>query len=238
MSKSKGNVINPDEVVEKFGADTLRMYEMFIGPIEADKPWDVSAVSGNYRFLNRVHKLVQTWSVVSNDLEIYPHEGLQRKLNQTIKKVDHDIPALKFNTAIAAMMELINVWEAAVKESDGPAVISQKDVLAFIKILAPFAPFLAEELYQEVVEESAESIHLDTWPEWDEELALEQQVIIPVQVKGKLRGEVVIDHTQLEEKELILAKAKELSSVQAYLEGKEIIKEIYIPGKIVSLVTD
>ncbi|MBU2542943.1 class I tRNA ligase family protein [Patescibacteria group bacterium] len=260
MSKSKGNVITPDEVVEKFGADTLRMYEMFMGPIEADKPWDVSAVVGIYRFLSRVYQLVQTWSTASNDLEISTHEALQRKLHQTIKKVSADIPALKFNTAIAMMMELINVWEAAVKEETtkkavvketaeevgSPAVISSTDVLAFIKILAPFAPFMAEELYQEIAENQvakkqiaenpAQSIHLDVWPEWDEALALEQQVAIPVQINGKVRGEVLVAHDQLEEKEVVLAAAKKVESVQNYLKGKKVVKEIYVPGRIVSLV--
>jgi len=237
MSKSKGNVINPDDVVEKFGADTLRMYEMFIGPIEADKPWDVSAVSGNYRFLSRVHQLVQTWSTVSNDLEIVVHEGLQRKLHQTLKKVSHDIPALKFNTAIAAMMELVNVWEAAVRENGTPGVMSAEDILSFIKILAPFAPFMAEELYQEMIKKD-KSIHLDTWPKWDEDLALEQQVSIAVQVNGKVRGEVMVTHDQLEDKDTVLAAAKEVKRVQSYLEGKKLVKEIYVPGKIVSLVVE
>lgn len=235
MSKSKGNVINPDDVVEKFGADTLRMYEMFIGPIEADKPWDVSAVSGNYRFLSRVHQLVQTWSTVSNDLENVVHEGLQRKLHQTLKKVSSDIPNLKFNTAIAAMMELINVWEAAVRENGTPRVMSTEDVLSFIKILAPFAPFMAEELYQEMIKKD-KSIHLDTWPEWDEDLALEQQVSIAVQVNGKVRGEVMVAHDQLEEKSVVLAAAKTVERVQGYLKDKKLVKEIYVPGKIVSLV--
>jgi leucyl-tRNA synthetase len=235
MSKSKGNVINPDDVVEKFGADTLRMYEMFIGPIEADKPWDVSAVSGNYRFLNRVHQLVQTRSTMSNDLEIVVHEGLQQKLHQTIKKVSHDIPALKFNTAIAAMMELINVWEAAVRENGTPGLISSDDVLSFIKILAPFAPFLAEELYQEMAKKD-KSIHLDTWPEWNEDLAREEQVSIAVQINGKVRGEVKIAHDQVDDKELVLTAAKEVERVRGYLEGKKLVKEIYVPGKIVSLV--
>ena len=234
MSKSKGNVINPDDVVEKFGADTLRMYEMFIGPIESDKPWDVSAVAGNYRFLSRVHQLVQTWSTVSNDLENSPHEGLQRKLHQTIKKVSSDIPALKFNTAIAAMMELINTWEAAVKEAGDPGVIGRESVLAFIKILAPFAPFLAEELYQAVADRPADSIHLDTWPKWDEALALEQQVTIVVQVNGKVRGEIVIKTDKIDDREWVLKEAK--SEVANKIKDFKIVKEIYVPGKIVSLV--
>jgi leucyl-tRNA synthetase len=236
MSKSKGNVINPDDVIEKFGADTLRMYEMFIGPIEADKPWDTSSVSGNYRFLSRVHRLVQTWSTASNDLETTAHEGLKRKLHQTIKKVSSDIPALKFNTAIAAMMGFINVWEAAVKEVGHSRVMTKDEVVAFIKILAPFAPFLAEELYQVVAENLTESLHLDTWPEWDEVLALEKQITIAVQVNGKVRGEVTVAYDQLEEKEAVLAAALKVDTVQAHLDGKKIVKEIYVPGKIVSLV--
>ncbi|MBU0578745.1 leucine--tRNA ligase [Patescibacteria group bacterium] len=251
MSKSRGNVISPDDVVEKFGADTLRMYEMFMGPIEADKPWDISAVSGNYRFLSRVYRLVQTWSTMSNDLEISIHEGLQRKLHQTIKKVSHDIPVLKFNTAIAAMMELVNVWEAAIREAGNAGVMNQADILAFIKILAPFAPFITEELYQEVAKKQVKkqvkkpveqikikSIHLDAWPDWDEDLALEQQVSIAVQINGKVRGEVVMAHDQLDNQKMILAAAKKVETVQAHLAGKKIVKEIYVPGKIVSLVVN
>jgi len=236
MSKSKGNVINPDDVIEKFGADTLRMYEMFMGPIEADKPWDTSSVAGNYRFLSRVHRLVQTWSAESNDLEISTDEELQRQLHQTIKKVSTDIPNLKFNTAIAAMMSFINVWEAAVKGAGHSRVMSRANALAFIKILAPFAPFLAEELYQEVAENPAQSLHLDTWPEWDEKLAVAQKVTLAVQVNGKVRGELEVGHDQLDDQVAILTLAKKLTKVQAYLEGKKIVKEIYILGKIVSLV--
>ncbi len=235
MSKSKGNVINPDDVVEKFGADTLRMYEMFMGPIEADKPWDVSAVAGNYRFLSRVYKLVQTWSVMSNDLEISNNVELERKLHQTIKKVNSDIPNLKFNTAIAAMMELVNVWEDVVREQDNPEVIDRDGVMSFIKILAPFAPFITEELYEMVGGDEA-SIHLESWPEWNEDLAREEQVSIPVQINGKVRGEVMISHNQVNDRDNVLSLAKEVPTVQDNLKDKELIKEIYVPGKIVSLV--
>lgn len=234
MSKSKGNVINPDEVVEKFGADTLRMYEMFMGPIEADKPWNTSSVAGNYRFLNRSHQLVQKWSVASNDLEV--NESLQRQLHQTIKKVSQDIPALKFNTAIAAMMKFINAWEAAVKKADQTRVLSELEVISFIKIMAPFAPFLAEELYQRVATKPKQSIHLDVWPEWDEDLATKQQLSIAVQVNGKVRGEVLVDHDQLDKKEVVLAAAKQVKTVRKYLQDQNLVKEIYVPGKIVSLV--
>ena len=255
MSKSKGNVINPDDVVEKFGADTLRMYEMFMGPIEADKPWSTSSVAGNYRFLNRVYKLVQSWLAVSHDQATGESDqteaqtqrqaqempaDLQQKLHQTIKKVSHDIPQLKFNTAIAAMMDLINVWESAVKNAGHGRVMSPDDVVAFIKILAPFAPFMAEELYHQVAPEAGveveESIHLDTWPDWDEELATEREVSIAVQVNGKVRGEVSVSQEQINDKVAVLAMAKAVPTVQKYLAEADLVKEIYVPGKIVSLV--
>jgi leucyl-tRNA synthetase len=235
MSKSKGNVINPDDVVDKFGADTLRMYEMFMGPIEADKPWDVSAVAGTYRFLTRVNNLVMSW--VEEKSAVQTNEKLQRKLHQTIKKVSLDIPNLKFNTAIAALMELVNAWEAAIKEAKTAGVVDQDGVVAFVKLIAPMAPFLADELYHQIRAEATESIHQSAWPEWDEELTQEDEVNIAVQVNGKVRGQIAVSNDLVNDKNSVLAAAKEATSVAPWLEGKELVKEIYVPGKIVSFVT-
>lgn len=235
MSKSKGNVINPDEVIEKFGADTLRMYEMFMGPIEADKPWDVRAVVGVYKFLQRVHKKVSeafTEQVKTSDPLV------ERKLHQTIKKITGDIPSLKFNTAIAALMEFLNSWESA------PGSLKQSDLESFILLLAPFAPFLAEELWQMVKDKetadrgtnSLQSVHLEHWPVWSEDLAREELVTLAVQVNGKVRAELEVAHQLLENETEVTAQAQALPALTKYLEGQVVVKTIYVPGKIVSLV--
>jgi leucyl-tRNA synthetase len=223
MSKSKGNVINPDDVVDKFGADTLRVYEMFMGPIYADKPWDDRSVVGIHRFLRRVYALV-----MSDDNEEV-NEKTVSKLHKTIKKVSEDIPELKFNTAISSMMEMINLWE-----SNGGG-LSKEDKMKFVQLLTPFAPFVTEEMWHKV---NNKSVHLSNWPKFDENLIKEDEVRLPIQVNGKLRGELVINRQELESmsKEDIITRAKASEKVSKWLEGKEIRKEIYVPGKIVNLV--
>jgi leucyl-tRNA synthetase len=232
MSKSKGNVINPDEVIEKFGADTLRTYEMFMGPIEADKPWDVSAVAGVYRFLQRIHRLVHE-SVATSDLKTEGAEAaaVRRKLHQTIKKVSQDIPELKFNTAIAFMMEFSNVWDKALQAKQ---TLATHEMEMAVKIIAPFAPFLADELYQ-VVGGTTTSIHTTTWPAWDESQIQVESITVGIQINGKVRGELKIAQADTTNEGKVLEAAKAQPVIQQWLEGKEIIKEIYVPGKIVSI---
>jgi leucyl-tRNA synthetase len=233
MSKSKGNVINPDEIIERFGADTLRIYEMFMGPLETDKPWDDRAVAGVARFLRRIWVLVQVGSTGQTE------PALKRKFHQTLKKVTEDIPALKFNTAIASCMELINHWESLVR-AQNEAVISKADWLIFVKMLAPFAPFLAEELYEQAVggANSAEyqGVHVQVWPQYDPALAQAEQLSIAIQVNGKVRAEFLIDSESVDNEAEILKQAKELKQVQRWIGDQKIVKEIYVPGKIVSLV--
>ncbi len=232
MSKSKGNVINPDEIIEKFGADTLRVYEMFMGPLESDAPWDVRAVMGVFKFLQRVNRLC----LGAAEAKAAGSEAAVRKLHQTIRKVGHDIPALKFNTAIAAMMEFVNAWEEAVKGGGG---LSQEQRLMFVRILAPFAPFMAEELYHQLTgAEETNSVHLQPWPQFDAALAREEAVEIGVQVNGKLRGTVEIPADELENEQLVLERSAALEPVAKYLEGKKIKHQIYVPGRIVSFVVE
>lgn len=286
MSKSKGNVINPDDVVEKFGADTLRVYEMFMGPIEADKPWDVSAVAGVYRFLNRIY------SLVSRELERISDNGqastsdeisvVVRKLHQTLAKVSSDIPKLKFNTAIAAMMEFVNTWEESLKK-DGSG-LSRTDLLSTCQMLAPFTPFLAEELFQTVMmsapsssdastdqsrmeksgissnldqagktknpkpetpffrsgkndeTQASISVHRTAWPRFDDELAAESEVVLPVQINGKVRSKVTVSSDLVDDNAAVLEKVKSDPVVKKWIKGKSISKEIYVPGKIVNLL--
>lgn len=223
MSKSKGNVINPDDVVEKFGADTLRVYEMFMGPIEADKPWDERSVVGVHRFLRRIFDLVMA---EDNEAEV---PQVISKLQKTIVKVTSDTPELKFNTAIAAMMEMVNVWE----EHEGGLSKAQKE--QFVKLLAPYAPFIAEEMWHKV---NKNTIHKSEWPKADESLIQQDEIILPIQINGKLRGYLKISPAELSSlsKEQIQAMAMALPSIQKRLEGQEIKKFIYVPGKIANLV--
>ncbi|MBP7700924.1 leucine--tRNA ligase [Candidatus Woesebacteria bacterium] len=237
MSKSKGNVINPDEVIEKFGADTLRVYEMFMGPLEADKPWDIRAVIGVYKFLQKINKLVcdDKLSVVSGDSKI----KLLRKLHQTIRKITVDVPKLKFNTSIASMMELVNLWqEIAIAEK---STLSKEDKIAFIKILSPFAPFLSEELYEFVYEKQSttdeyQGIHKSRWPEFSQELAKDDLLNIAVQINGKVRAQIQIDAEKVDDEHFVVAEALKTEGIIKYLDGKELKKKIYVRGKIISLV--
>jgi len=229
MSKSKGNVINPDEIIEKFGADTLRVYEMFMGPLEADKPWDVRAVIGVYKFLQRINRLVSS-PTTTKDEDI----SLTQVLHQTLKKVTEDIPKLKFNTAIAELMKLSNAWEAAQK-SGADMTVSQKEIVA--KMFAPFAPFLADELYHQVTGVAdTDFVHTSSWPVFDPELAKAQAVIIPVQINGKVRAQLEVASEDIADEDGILERARTTEEIQKYLQGKEIKKEIYVPGKIINLV--
>lgn len=234
MSKSKGNVINPDEIVEKYGADTLRVYEMFMGPIEADKPWNTNSVVGVYRFLHRIYNVIVSgqWATGSEN-EYAANSQLRRKLHQTMKKVSEDIPELKFNTAIAAMMELMNVWES----SKDQQVLHVDDVKAFIKILCPFAPFLAEELWHHVTNgHSSESVHTQIWPTYNEALLVDEEVEIVVQVNGKVRGQMRLHVDEARDQAVVIAKAKQLEKVEPWIVQKKVVKEIYVPKKLVNIV--
>lgn len=240
MSKSKGNVINPDEIIEKFGADTLRVYEMFMGPIETDKPWDPRAVIGVYRFLNRVFNLVELASGIKPDLEkqgIQSSDGVRRKLHQVVAKLDHDLPKLKFNTAIASLMELVNLWEKV-----GATALDRDNLLILIKAMAPIAPFLAEELYQFLNsgDQSFRSVHLQSWPEHDPQLAKSEITIIPIQIDGKVRAQLELPSDQLghEHSATILDQALALPAVKRWLDQGALKQSMYIEGKIVSLVLD
>jgi leucyl-tRNA synthetase len=223
MSKSKGNVINPDDVVDKFGADTLRVYEMFMGPIETDKPWDERSVVGVHRFLRRIYDMVMDESNEESQLKVVA------KLHKTIKKVSADIPELKFNTAIASMMEFINLWEG---QKGG---LNSEDKLKFIQLLAPLAPFVSEEMWHKV---NNQTIHLSEWPKFDEKLAKDENITLPVQVNGKVRDELVFSSEEFESlsKEAVLERAFKLERLQKWIDGKDVRKKIYVPGKILNLV--
>ena len=228
MSKSRGNVVNPDDVIKAYGADSLRLYEMFMGPLEQVKPWSMKGVEGVHRFLNRVYRWLcdEETGVVHATVGDHPATvEQQRALHQAIRKVGEDIEAMRFNTAISAMMEFLNAatrWEKIPRESAS----------TFLLLLAPFAPHLAEELWQRMGH--AESLAHEPWPAFDEALLKLDQVEIPVQVNGKLRGKLTIapDAAQAS----VVALAVQIPAVQQQMEGKVVRKEIYVPGKMLNLV--
>ena len=217
MSKSRGNVINPDDVVRDYGADTMRLYEMFIGDFEKSAPWSTSSVRGCRRFLERVYSMLE--------LPEKSSESLERSLHKTIKKVSDDIESMKFNTAIAAMMSFVN----DVFDNGG---ITKEDFRKFVLILCPFAPHLAEELWEALGGTGFAS--LQPFPQYDEAKLVSDTVEIAVQVCGKFRGTVIVP---VGADEATAAAAVENSGVLGTsLDGKTVVKRIYVPGKIFNIV--
>ena len=219
MSKSKGNVVDPLDIVNEYGADALRTYVLFMGDYGAAAPWNDSSVRGCKRFLERVAGMtdIMTEEPAAKDMEV--------KIHKAIKKVSSDIEAMKFNTAIACLMTLINEIYAAGK-------ISKDDLVIFIKLLCPFAPHLCEEIWETIGGEGL--LSLSKWPEYEESKTVEDSIEIGVQVNGKVRGTIVIPNGCAKEEALELAKKDE--RVASFLEGKTLVKEIYVPNKIVNFV--
>ena len=219
MSKSRGNVVNPDDVIAEYGADTLRLYEMFIGDFEKAAPWNTSSIKGCKRFLERVWNLSE---------KLVEGEGVRPELegvvNRTIKKVGEDIENLKHNTAIAAMMSLINEYEA-----NGGATREEYKIL--LQLLNPFAPHITEEAWQQIG--MSEELAYYPWPQYDPAKCVDSTIEIAVQVNGKLRARLMVAADI--SKEDAIAAAKQDPGVAAALEGKTIVKEIFVPGKIVNL---
>jgi len=220
MSKSRGNVVNPDDVVKEYGADTLRMYEMFIGDFEKSVPWSTDGVRGCKRFLDRVWKLKDTVKAGS----AYS-EALEAKMHQTIKKVSHDYESLKFNTAIAALMTLFN-------EVNQLGTINEAEMKTFLILLNPVAPHITEELWQVLGFEGM--LHEQSWPSYDEEKTIAQTIAIGVQVNGKVRGDITVNLN--DSQEAAREKAMANDNIQRAIAGKTIVKEIYVPGRIYNIV--
>ncbi|MGM0559188.1 MAG: leucine--tRNA ligase [Myxococcota bacterium] len=226
MSKSRGNVVNPDDVIEEHGADALRMYEMFMGPVEQTKPWDPGAVSGVSRFLSRVWRLIADEDgVADNVLDFEPSGDAQRELHKTIKKVTEDTEELRFNTAIAAMMEYVNFLY---KQDD----VSKTAAEALVVMLAPYAPHVAEELWHRLGNE--ESVALADWPEYVEELTRDETVEVAVQVNGKVRGTIDVAPDADEDTAVAAARADE--NVVKFLDDGELRRTIWVPGRILNFV--
>ena len=211
--------INPNDVVDEYGADTLRLYEMFMGPLEADKPWSKKGVEGARRFLDRVYRLYE------EKLSNKENKNLEKIYHQTVKKVTEDYESLNFNTAISQMMIFIN---AVYKEDEFPLEYA----INFVKLLNPIAPFMTEEIWQMLGHDK--TIAYETWPTYDIEKTKEDEFEMVVQVNGKVRGKIVVSmDTSKEEMEIL---AKELDNVKKYINGKEIIKIITVPKKLVNIV--
>ena len=237
MSKARKNVINPDTVVNEYGADSLRLYEMFMGPLEATKPWSMRGVEGVSRFLNRVWRLAiddraEELKLQDSVQDVEPDKETKRLVHLTIKRVTDDLDKMSFNTAIAAMMEFTNHLT--------PQAVRPRSVLkTFALLLNPFAPHLAEELWLALRAEGGNapgSLAYEHWPTYDESLLVADEVEIPVQINGKLRAKLmvatVLDKATLEK--IALADEK----VRALLEGKTIKKVIVVPGKLVNIVVE
>ena len=218
MSKSLGNVINPDSVINEYGADALRTYEMFIGDYSQDAAWSTESLAGCKRFLDRVYRIGEKL----NEEKGYTNEVLA---HQTIKKVTNDILVQKYNTAVSALMIMLNEYE----KQDS---ITKDDYRLLLTLLNPIAPHITEELNEKYA--LGDKICNSTWPTYDEEKTVESTIEIAVSVNGKLRGTITMDKDA--SKEELLKKAKENENVKKYIDDKEIIKEIVVPGKIVNFV--
>ncbi|MEM1068410.1 MAG: class I tRNA ligase family protein, partial [Planctomycetota bacterium] len=230
MSKSRGNVVNPDKVVQEYGADALRLYEMFMGPLEATKPWSMAGVGGVRNFLDRVWRMI----VDSKADEIQLSDALtddpcteeqNRILHQTIKKVTEDTDSMSFNTAIARMMEFTNYFT----RSETRPTSAMK---SFLILLSPYAPHLCEELWKILGE--PESIAKQSWPECDESALVESSIEIPVQINGKVKTKIQVAPDA--DKDTLTESALSNEKVKSLVDGKTIVKQIVVPGRLVNLV--
>jgi leucyl-tRNA synthetase len=228
MSKSRSNVVNPDKVVAEYGADSMRLYEMFMGPLEAAKPWSMQGVEGVHRFLQRVWRLIineDTGNLNAAIQNAQADEATTRLLHQTIQKVSGDVETFGFNTAISSMMILTN---HLIKQS----VLPKAAVEQFVLILSPFAPHIAEELWQKLGH--SKTLAYEPWPKFDPELVKEAEIELAIQVNGKIKDKIVVpaqaDDEQIKQKALASEK------VIAALAGKQPKKVIVIKSRLVNIV--
>jgi len=224
MSKSIGNTIDPKDIVNIYGADTLRIYEMFIGPFDQAVSWSTESIIGSRRFLDKIFRLYLKINKNNSTKE------LQSILHKTVKKISEDIESMNFNTAISSMMILVNEMEKT--ES-----VNEKDFKIFLQILAPFAPHITEELWEKVNKnEKIKSIHLSSWPKWDKKKIVEDKIKIGIQVNGKIRSEMFIKTDERDEE--IKERAQNDVNVLKFTEGKEIKKIIYVKNRLVNIVAN
>ena len=221
MSKSRGNVINPDDIVKRYGADTLRVYEMFMGPFDQAIAWSEEAIIGPRRFLERVWKIGEKKLITASDIKV------KKLLNATIKKVTEDIEAMRFNTAISSLMILSSEMYSALH-------LSIEDFKKFLQILCPFAPHLAEELWQEMGEK--DSISRSAWPKWDPALIEDEEVKIAVQVNGKVRSEITVQRDA--DENIVREKALLDEKILKYTKGANPKKIIYVKNRLINILTN
>ncbi len=230
MSKSRGNVVNPDDIVKEYGADSLRLYEMFMGPLEATKPWSMSGVSGVRNFLDRVWRMYVDYKsdsleLMTNIQEVEPTAEQNQILHRTIAAVTQDLEAMSFNTAIARLMEFVNFFTKA-------EVRPKSAMVAFAKLLSPMAPHIAEELWQLLG--NADTIAYQPWPTYEEALTKSAEVEVPLQINGKLRAKITVPAECTKEELEKLAFTD--SRIQELTSGKSIVKVIVVPGRLVNVV--
>ncbi len=230
MSKSKGNVVNPDDIIKTFGADTLRLYEMFMGPFDQHIVWNTESMVGPRRFLEKVWRLFEKTELsifnfqFSNKSQA-PNHKLETLTHKTIKKVSEDIEAMRFNTAVSSMMVLVNEFEKV-------SAVSKNHYEILLRLLAPFAPHITEELWSLL--KHPKSIHLEPWPTYDAELANAGGKTLVIQVNGKVRANIEIEGELTEA--LAKEKALALPEIKKWIEGKTIRKVIYVPGRLINIV--
>jgi leucyl-tRNA synthetase len=226
MSKSRGNVVNPDDIIDAYGADSLRLYEMFMGPLAATKPWSTRSVEGVHRFLARVYRVFVRGEDAPPVSDDEPDRDQLRTLHATIRRVTDDIDGLRFNTAISAMMEFMN---AASKWKSVPRSVAEP----FVLLLAPFAPHLAEEAWRALGHE--DTLAYAPWPAYDVAYLEADTLEIAVQVNGKLRGSITVPAGA--PREDLLAAARDHENVAKYLNGGATVrKEVVVPGRLVNFV--
>ncbi|MFI4896215.1 MAG: leucine--tRNA ligase [Phycisphaerales bacterium JB059] len=238
MSKSLKNVVNPDEIIEQYGADTFRLYEMYMGPLEASKPWNTKDTVGLHRFLQRAWRLCVDEETGELKLATSPSDDIERALHKAIAKVGEDIERLSFNTAIAAMIEFVNQATPKQDGSEAPApTLTESQIDRFARILAPFAPHMGEELWHKLGRvESAGSISHAAWPEHDPSMLVADTIEIPVQILGKVRSKIVIPADA--DQKAMEAAAMADERIRELIEGKTVRKVVVVPGRLVNIVAN
>jgi leucyl-tRNA synthetase len=229
MSKSRGNVVNPDDVIAQYGADSFRLFEMFLGPLSATKPWSTRGIEGVYRFLNRVWRLFvdESGKINSAIQDIEPSKEIETLINKAVKEVTRDIEDedMKFNTCVSEMMIFVN-------EISKYDIMPKSVMVTFVKLLSPFAPHIAEEIWSKLG--NSNTITCERWPVYDESKLVKRMITVVGQVNGKVRAKIEVENDTDDNTLKEIMKKDE--KVKKYIDGKEIVKEIVVKNKLVNIV--